>query len=1257
MVNAIELESLDAPQLRVPARDLIERHTEGKLKSKALNREIYFKSTRIDQITYELARYERLQFDRSGEKLDVTQASLLEEVLDADLGGIEEELEQLQPTPPAKKDPSKPRREALPAHLPRVAVHHEPESTGRACGCDLKRIGEDVAERLAYVPGEFTVERHIRGKWVCAKCQTLTLPPVPPKVIDMGIATAGPLAQRMVARFADHLPLYGQEAIFGRAGDAIPRSTLGQWVGVCGVQLQPLVDALRGVVLGHQVLHADETPVAMLKPGNGKTHRAYLWAYSPRAYENVKAVTYDFTDTRSGKNAEAFLGHWHGKLVCDDYCGNKATLAKGVTGWGCLAHAGRKFFGHLYDIERDVQDLDSEVRRRFRQTRAKPVADAFHNWMIAHRLKIPGESATAKALDNSLNRWTALVRFLNDGSLPPDHNHIENQIRPIVTDRSLCPPSSSAWKHWNLVFRIDVTRTFLSRRRGDDPFALHVSAQNLVRRTRNNLFGFENAVLDHPTDSMVCHSEHGRGFRHRQPLAVFLGGSISMDTMHSSQRTHTVRSPGLSLPRAHSHAIQRRSNIVVGPSSGHTTDDSQSIVGSSAAVFAGLGLPDPDLGVLTAPPVNRQDDVASHLVDVDNDVSDKGAKELLPGSHGDARRVPCGIEVLREIGEIRRHSGLVDNLYGLESRLAGFYPSERLFPALLELGSNQPVVWVAGGVAALRQRSLVSGLLEFQFRDAFLFALHLLVPSLCLQSRLDGHRFNRPQELHCDCFIGTSAAEGQTPRQPKYLIWTIAAVHQQARRPARVTDRQATTAASAGQHARKQRAAATTGFCTTFLAIGVRRKLPLVAIELVQVDVPEVMVPEHDLPFLDRLWVLIALAHSAVDQFGAIPTLAVAVGASVEGILEHRNDVAVTDRRPVKGDHLLAVGRSREVDSIGCHGHQDLTSTSQFAEPGEDKTNRLLQTYVGIKSEANVAIPDISDRSGNAQLAASRLCSGGIEHASANHPKFKLADAALHAQQQAVVRATRIVDPIQVDYPCFNKATKLEQVVPVASIAGEPRGVEAKYRADLASTEPRHEPLETWPRHCSAGGSTKVIIDDLDMDEAATSRFVDKIVLPALALKIGVNLRLGRLTYIDHGLTLQNRRGQEFIVRHRQSPFGRRRRPEVGDPQVARAPSRGRPVSSLPARSTRTRCSAVAELLAADGASASVLASWPCGFSWAMGGSPWEHARKPCSRRRRCKSINALRATRGGPRCIPAQVAASSIQAARTTTTPGSTST
>ena len=134
------------------------------------------------------------------------------------IAAIEQELEQLALVPGAEKTKQVPRRAPLPGHLPRTEIHHEPESTTCTCGCALQRIGQDVAERLDYVPGVFTVERHIRGKWACAICQTLMQAPVPAQMIDKGIPTAGLLAQVMVAKYADHLPLYRQESIFGVSG-------------------------------------------------------------------------------------------------------------------------------------------------------------------------------------------------------------------------------------------------------------------------------------------------------------------------------------------------------------------------------------------------------------------------------------------------------------------------------------------------------------------------------------------------------------------------------------------------------------------------------------------------------------------------------------------------------------------------------------------------------------------------------------------------------------------------------------------------------------------------------------------------------------------------------------------------------------------------------------------------------------------------------------------------------------------------------
>ena len=214
-----------------------------------------------------------------------------------------------------------------------------------------------------------------------------------------------------------------------------------------------LVDALGQELLGHRVLHADETPVAMLHPGNKKTHRAYLWAYAPGAFEDLKAVVYDFCESRAGEHARAFLGECKGALVCDDFSGYKQSFTLGVTEAGCMAHSRRKFFelhasnksqiaqqalqyiGQLYEIEREVKSLSAQERQKIRQTQSKPLVDAMHEWMQLQRQKITDGSATAKAIDYSLRRWGALTRFLDDGRLPIDNNWAENQIRPIAIGR------------------------------------------------------------------------------------------------------------------------------------------------------------------------------------------------------------------------------------------------------------------------------------------------------------------------------------------------------------------------------------------------------------------------------------------------------------------------------------------------------------------------------------------------------------------------------------------------------------------------------------------------------------------------------------------------------------------------------------------------------------------------------------------------------------------------------------------------------
>lgn len=408
-----------------------------------------------DHLTHEMAILRRYRFgQRSETSSNSPQQNLLDDLVDEDLSALETELEKLAECEPRKTaKPAKPRRQSLPPQLPRTEIRHDPDSTTCECGCALTHIGEDISEKLDYEPGAFSVERHIRSKWACKQCETVVQAPVAPHIIDKGIPTTNLLAQVLISKYADHLPLYRQEQIYARAGVELSRSTLADWVGRCGVELTPLVERLRSCLLGHAVLHGDETPVPMLSPGKKKTHRAYIWAYATPHAATIQGVVYDFQPTRSGQACRDFLADWQGKLVCDDYQGYKAGFARGITEIGCWGHARRKFFeltvqgdspigdqaletiGLLYEIEREIADKPPDERRRIRQAKSRPIVEKLREWLIYQRAELTNGTRTAKAIDYSLKRWEALARYLEDGEVPIDNNWIENQIRPWALGR------------------------------------------------------------------------------------------------------------------------------------------------------------------------------------------------------------------------------------------------------------------------------------------------------------------------------------------------------------------------------------------------------------------------------------------------------------------------------------------------------------------------------------------------------------------------------------------------------------------------------------------------------------------------------------------------------------------------------------------------------------------------------------------------------------------------------------------------------
>ncbi len=221
---------------------------------------------------------------------------------------------------------------------------------------------------------------------------------------------------------------------------ALSCSTLSDWVGRCGVELTLLVEQLRVHLKAQPVLHADETPVSVLMPENKKPHKGQVWAYASTRYASIQGIVYDFCPSRSGKEVRRFLEGWQGKLVCDDYGGYKASFKGGVTEVGCWAHSRRKFhelneatdspiakqaletIRLLYEVERESKDseMDSIARQRLRQEKSKPLLDKFRQWLMGQREQVTNGTKTAKAIDYSLKRWEALVRYVDDGDLPID---------------------------------------------------------------------------------------------------------------------------------------------------------------------------------------------------------------------------------------------------------------------------------------------------------------------------------------------------------------------------------------------------------------------------------------------------------------------------------------------------------------------------------------------------------------------------------------------------------------------------------------------------------------------------------------------------------------------------------------------------------------------------------------------------------------------------------------------------------------------
>src|SRR5271165_491414 len=436
---------------------------------------------RNERLHHLLLKLKRMQFGTRSERLPEEQLQLGLEAIEQAIAKNEAEAEKRDPA--LRKDRVAKRRSrqaALPADLPRIEVTLEPDD--KACPCcraTMVVIGEDSWERLDKIPAQYRVIVTKRPKLACRACPgTVVQEPAPPRLIEGGIPTEALVAQVVVSRFADHLPLYRQAQMMARAGVMIERSTLSSWIGYAAAEIAPVVERLRKMLLASSRIFVDETVVPVLDPGRGRTKKGYFWAIArddrPWGGNTPPAVVYNYAPGRGHIHADALLGGYRGILQCDGYAAYKkfagpARDQQKVTLVFCWSHVRRGFYdlakpgtspiatealkriAALYEIEARVRGDTPDARRAMRQVESRPLVEDLRRWFEAQLAKLPARSTTADAINYALNHWDGLVRFLDDGRIDLDTNTVERAIRPVILSRknSLFAGSDEGGVSWS----------------------------------------------------------------------------------------------------------------------------------------------------------------------------------------------------------------------------------------------------------------------------------------------------------------------------------------------------------------------------------------------------------------------------------------------------------------------------------------------------------------------------------------------------------------------------------------------------------------------------------------------------------------------------------------------------------------------------------------------------------------------------------------------------------------------------------------
>ena len=449
---------MDTAQTTLPDLDLLD-HEALKALVREQHTQLLSQEAEIEHLKLLLAKLQRQQFGRKSERVERQIEQLEQRLEDLETSRAERLSAKKSETVAAVASPRRPARKPLPAHLPRETKVYAPSHEAcPSCGGVLRPLGEDVSEMLEYVPASFKVLRHVRPKSSCAGCERIVQAPAPSRPIERGLAGPGLLAHVLVSKYTDHVPLYRQTGIYARSGVELERSTLADWVGGASRLLAPLVEALRRYVMATSKVHADDTPVPVLAPGQGQTKTGRLWTYvrddRPAGDRAAPAVWFAYSPDRKGEHPGRHLKDFQGVLQADAYAGfNHLYQDDRIREACCWAHVRRKFYdlqqahasplateaveriGQLYDIEREIRGRSPEQRKQVRQTRACPIVEAMHTWLEASDRKLSRKSEVAGAIHYALNRWTALTRYCEDGRLEIDNNAAERALRVVALGR------------------------------------------------------------------------------------------------------------------------------------------------------------------------------------------------------------------------------------------------------------------------------------------------------------------------------------------------------------------------------------------------------------------------------------------------------------------------------------------------------------------------------------------------------------------------------------------------------------------------------------------------------------------------------------------------------------------------------------------------------------------------------------------------------------------------------------------------------